>query len=175
MPWGMLFWVFFRQPVCCPEDVYLLAGDEVVVTKAGKTTHGRDRFFSSLYGKPVPGLAFVTLSRVRVQARRAFPLRVEQVVRSAAQKAASTAKADATKQTPSTAKRRPGRPKDSKNTPKPDVTRPPELWRNTGRLDGVRQRTAGVVPLTYHLAAIGRLRSSIRGEVTLFHTRYKNG
>src|SRR6266850_4201864 len=58
IPWAMLFWVFFRQHVYGPEDVYLLAGDEVVVTKAGKTTDGLDRFFSSLHGQPVPGLAF---------------------------------------------------------------------------------------------------------------------
>ena len=38
------------------------AGDESVVTKAGKTTHGLDRFFSSLFGKPVPGLAFLAFS-----------------------------------------------------------------------------------------------------------------
>jgi putative transposase len=48
IPWAMLFWVFFRQHVYCPQEVSLLAGDEVVVTKAGKTTHGLDRFFSSL-------------------------------------------------------------------------------------------------------------------------------
>src|SRR6266849_4934453 len=151
LPWAMLFWVFFRQHVYRADEVYLLVGDEVVATKAGKLTHGLDRFFASLYGKPVPGLAFFTLSLVSVQARRAFPIRVEQVVRSAAEKAASKAKADAKKQTPSTAKRRPGRPKDSKNTPKTDVTRTPELLRITGMLDGLRQRTAGVVPLTYLL------------------------
>ena len=44
-----------------------LAGDEVVVTKAGKATHGLDRFFASLYGKPVPGLAFFALALVSVQ------------------------------------------------------------------------------------------------------------
>jgi hypothetical protein len=44
-----------------------------------------------LYGKPVPGVAFFTLSLVSVQKRRSFPLRVEQVVRSDAEKAASTA------------------------------------------------------------------------------------
>ena len=60
LPWAMLFWVFFRQHLYCPADVYLLAGDEVVVTKAGKATHGLDRFFASLYGKAVPGLAFFT-------------------------------------------------------------------------------------------------------------------
>ena len=60
IPWGTLFWVFFRQHLYRTEDVYLLAGDEVVVTKAGKQTYGLDRFFSSLYGKPVPGLSLFT-------------------------------------------------------------------------------------------------------------------
>jgi putative transposase len=149
IPWAMLFWVFFRQHVYRPEQIYLLVGDEVVATKAGKHTHGLDRFFASLYGKPVPGLAFFTLSLVSTQERRSFPLRVEQVVRSAAEKAATKAKVDAKKQKPSTAKRRPGRPKGSKNTPKADATRTPECVRITGMLDSLLQLIAGVVPLTY--------------------------
>src|SRR5215467_3033556 len=88
MPWATLFWVFFRHHVYRSEEAYLLVGDEVVVTKAGKITHGLDRFFASLYGKPVPGLAFFTLSLVSIQQRRSFPIRVEQVVRSDAEKAA---------------------------------------------------------------------------------------
>ena len=36
IPWATLFWVFFRQYVYSPTDVYLLAGDEVVVIKAGR-------------------------------------------------------------------------------------------------------------------------------------------
>ena len=48
LPWAMLFWVFFRQYVHRPDEVYLLAGDDVVVTTAGTHTYGRDRFFSSL-------------------------------------------------------------------------------------------------------------------------------
>ena len=145
----MLFWVFFRQHVYRPQDVYVLAGDEVVAPKAGLHTHGLDRFFSSLYGKPVPGLAFFTLSLVSTQQRRSFPIRVEQVVRSDAEKAASKAKADANKQPPSTSKRRPGRPKGSKNKPKADATPTPELVRITGMLDSLRQLIAGFVPLTY--------------------------
>jgi predicted anti-sigma-YlaC factor YlaD len=47
IPWGILLWVFFRQPVYCPDDVDLAAGDDVVVTKAGKHTHGLERFFAS--------------------------------------------------------------------------------------------------------------------------------
>jgi putative transposase len=60
IPWATLFWVFFRQQLYRTEDVDLLAGDEVVVTTAGKQTDGLDRFFSSLCGKPVPGLSFFT-------------------------------------------------------------------------------------------------------------------
>ena len=148
LPWAMLFWVFFRQHVYRSDEVSLLVGDEVVATKAGNHTHGLDRFFASLYGKPVPGLAFFALSLVSTQQRRSFPIRVEQVVRSDAAKAASQAKAEAKKQTRSTAKRRPGRPKGSKNTPKADVTLTPELWRITGMLGALRQLIAGVVSLT---------------------------
>src|SRR5919199_779251 len=97
LPWATLFWVFFRHHIYRPGDVYLLVGDEVVTTKAGKHTHGLDRFFASLYGKPVPGLAFFTFSLVSTQQRRSFPIRVEQVVRSDAEKAASKAKAAAKK------------------------------------------------------------------------------
>jgi hypothetical protein len=149
LPWAMLFWVFFRQHIYRAEEVYLLVGDEVVTTKAGKHTHGLDRFFSSLYGKPVPGLAFFTLSLVSLLHRRSFPIRVEQVVRSEAEKAASKVKAARRKQTPCSAKRRPGRPKGSKNKPKADVTLPPELVRITGMLGALRQLIAGVVSLTY--------------------------
>ena len=148
LPWAILFWGFFRQHMYRPKDVYVLAGDEVVATKAGKHTHGLDRFFSSLYGKPVPGLAFFTLSLVSTAQRRSFPIRVEQVVRSDAEKAASKAKADAKKRPPSV-KRRPGRPKGSKNKTKADATRTPELLRITGMLDGLRHLIAGFVPLTH--------------------------
>jgi putative transposase len=149
LPWGLLFWVFFRHHLYCPGDVYLVAGDDVIVTKAGKHTHGLDRFFASLYGKPVPGLAFFTLSLVSVQARRAFPLRVEPVIRSDAEKAASKAKAAAKKVKAPSAKRRPGRPKGSKNKPKADGTLTPELGRIAGWLDALLHLIAGLIPLTY--------------------------
>ena len=148
IPWATLFWVFFRHQVYRSEEVYLLVGDEVVVTKAGKITHGLDRFFASLYGKPVPGLAFFTLSLVSVQARRALPMRVEHVVRSEAEKAASKATAAAKQPKSPCEKRRPGRPKGRKNTPKADVPLTPELWRITGWLAALLQRIAGVVSLT---------------------------
>ena len=148
IPWATLFWVFFRHHVYRPGEGYLLVGDEVVATKAGKHTHGLDRFFASLYGKPVPGLAFFTFSLVSTQQRRAFPIRVEQVVRSEAEKAASKAKAAAKKKAPC-AKRRPGRPQGSKNKSKADGTFTPELGRIAGWLAALLHLIAGMVSLTY--------------------------
>jgi len=149
IPWAILFWVFFRQHVYCPDDVYLAAGDEVVVTKAGKNTHGLDRFFASLYGKPVPGLAFFTVSLVSVQKRRAFPMRVEQVVRSDAEKAASKAKAAAKKPKAPHAKGRPGRPKGSTNTNKAPLTLTPELVRIKAMLEALLHLITTVLAVTY--------------------------
>jgi putative transposase len=61
-PWLSSYWLFFKVHLLRPEDEYILAGDESVITKTGKKTYGIDRFFSSIYGKPVPGLAFFALS-----------------------------------------------------------------------------------------------------------------
>jgi putative transposase len=149
MPWATLFWVFFHQHVYRPGDVYLLAGDEVVVTKAGKHPHGLDRFCASLYRKPVPGLAFFTRSLVSTQDRRSFPLYVEQVVRSDAEKAASQAKAAAKQQQPATDKRRRGRPQGSKNNNKAEATLTPELGRITSMITALRQRIDADISLTY--------------------------
>jgi IS4 transposase len=149
IPWAMLFWWFFREHVHRPDDAYLLAGDEVVVTKAGKHTYGLDRFFSSLYGKPVPGVSFFTLSLVSVQERHSFPVQVEQVVRSEADKLARQAHAEAQKPTSPTQPHRPGRPKGSQNKNKAEVVLTPELLRIKAMIGALLKLIAGVVPLTY--------------------------
>jgi len=59
----------------------LLGGDETVVTKAGHQTYGLDRFFSSLYGKPVPGLAFFGLFLISIKQRCSYPVMLEQVIK----------------------------------------------------------------------------------------------
>jgi DDE superfamily endonuclease len=115
--------------------MYLIAGDEVMVTKAGKSTHGLDRFFASLYGKRVPGLSFFTVSLVSVHKRDSVPLRLEQVVRSDAEKAVRKANADAKKAKLLCDKRRPWRPKGSPNNKKVAVTFTPELGRIKAMLD----------------------------------------
>ena len=149
IPWAQLLWVFFRQHLFHADDVYLLAGDEVVVTKAGKHTYGLDRFFSSIYQHVVPGLAFFSLALVSTTQRRAFPIRLEQVVRTDGEKAASKAKATAPQTKLAAPKRKPGRPKGSTNKPKTDVTLSPELQRIHTLVCELLQLIAGWLPLTY--------------------------
>jgi len=43
--WGKLHWCFIRHHLLAGKVSYILAGDEVVVTKSGKETYGLDRFF----------------------------------------------------------------------------------------------------------------------------------
>ena len=81
LPWSLVFWSFFYQHLFQADETYLLVGDESVVTKSGKETYGLDRFFSSIQGKPVKGLSFLTLSLVSLREQRSYPIRVEQVVR----------------------------------------------------------------------------------------------
>ena len=132
IPWAMVFWLFFRHHLWQADDVYLLGGDECVVTKAGKATYGLDRLFSSLCGKPVPGMSFFTLSLISTRQRRSYPTMVEQMVRTEAEKAAARAKAPQQKarpQSPDTPPRKPGRPKGSKNRAKMPTPLTPELQR----------------------------------------------
>ena len=149
LPWATLLWVFFRQHRYRPEEVYLLAGAEVVVTKAAKHTYGLARVFARLYSTPVPGVSCFALSLVSVQQRRSFPIRVEQSGRSEAEKAARKAKAEAQKQTLTTAKRRPGRPQGRPNTDKAPVTLTRELGRSNSRIEALLQRIAEGSPLRY--------------------------
>ena len=149
LPWAHIFWLLFRTHLLQPDDVYILAGDEVVVTKAGKQTFGLDRFFSGVLQQAVPGIAFFSLALISTTTRRAFPLRLEQVVRTEAEKAAAKAKAVAKKTKQPAAKRKPGRPKGSKNKPKTEVSLSPEGQRIQTMLQAQLQLMTGTVPVGY--------------------------
>lgn len=130
IPWTEVFGKFFEQQLYQPAGAYFLVGDESVVTKSGKKTHGLDYFFSSLLSKTVKSIAIFSLALVSVEERRAYPLQVEQVVRSEAEKAAAKArkKKKPTKKEKTTP-RKPGRPKGSKNRDKTQVELTGELQR----------------------------------------------
>jgi DDE superfamily endonuclease len=149
LPWPLLFWLFFRLHSFNPDDVYLLAGDECVVTKAGKKTHGLDRFFSGLYSKPVPGLAFFALSLISTQERRSYPTMVEQRVRSEEEKAAAKARTQAKKVKKKTKRGKSGRPKGSKNKDKTQVELTAELQHVKMMVQKQLALINGVLPLTY--------------------------
>ena len=152
MPWAMMFWQFFRQHLFNPEDVYLLAGDECIVPKSGKRTFGLARFFSSLYGRPVPGLAFFALSLISTQERRSYPIQVEQMMRNQTVKAAPKAKVKGKKQHKKKADKRPvGRPKGSKNRDKTQVTLTPELQLIKTMVQKLLLLLNRLFPLTYLL------------------------
>jgi hypothetical protein len=132
IPWPLVFWLFFRENNLDNDETYILAGDECVVSKSGKHTHGLDRFFSSLSGKPIPSVSFFSLSLVGTKERRSYPMMVEQVIRTEAEKAAAQAKKQAKQAKSKTTKRKPrkpGRPKGSKNKDKTQVELTPELER----------------------------------------------
>jgi len=75
--WPQLNWLFFKTNRLKKEEVYLLTGDETVVTKSGKSTHGLGRFFSSIHGRAVKGLNFLSLCLVGVSSGQSVPLVME--------------------------------------------------------------------------------------------------
>lgn len=152
IPWGMVLWLFFKAHFYQPGTEYLLVGDESVVTKAGKQTHGLDRFFSSIFNKPVAGLAFFALSLVSMEERKSYPLLVEQVIRSEAEKAATKAKkAQKAKKKSKSSKRKGkrGRPKGSKNKDKRQIEWSAELKRVKEMATTLIQRVSPLVRPRY--------------------------
>lgn len=127
--WYQVFRAFFQQHLYQPEAEYILAGDESVITKSGKHTHGLDRFFSGLIGKTVKGIAIFAISLIDINERRSYPVMVEQVVRTKAEKEAAKAKKKTRKKKKSKKKCKPGRPRGSKNRDKTQVELTPELLR----------------------------------------------
>ena len=120
--WPKVFFRFFMRHLYLTETAYVLVGDESVVTKSGKETHGLDHFFSGLLNKVVKGIAVFSLSLVSVKERRSYPLRVEQVIRTPAEKlAAKERQQQRAKQDQEAPQKKRGRPKGSRNRDKTQV------------------------------------------------------
>ncbi len=149
IPWAQVFWQFFCQHLFQKEEVYILAGDECVVSKAGKKTYGLDRFFSGLQQKVIPSLSFFVVSLVSVNQRHSYPVCVEQTVRSEEEKAACKVKKEAKKVKAAEPKRKPGRPKGSKNKDKAEVILNPELLRIQKMLKALLLRIGALLHPVY--------------------------
>jgi len=108
--WFMVHWTLLQTHVLHSDGRYILAGDEVVVSKAGKKTHGVGRFYSGLAQRVIPSVSFLALSLIDVQDRRAYPLYIQQLLPSSKSEEKPSARP----------KRGRGRPKGSKNHVKPE-------------------------------------------------------
>jgi len=168
LPWATILWVFFRQYLWNPNEVYLLAGDEVVVTKAGKKTYGLSRFFASLHGKSVSGLSFFALSLISVKQRHSFPIRIEQNLKikpekeegepekkrnkkQSKNKQKHQSKVSQSLEKDKNQKNKGGRPKGSKNKDKTNVELNPELLRIKGWIESLLKQLGSMLPVTYLL------------------------
>ncbi len=128
LSWSQLHWLLIRQHLLGSETEWLLAGDEVVVSKSGKKTHGLDRFFSSVFGRAIPGLCFLSLSLISVQRRCSYPLRLEPIVKAAADTCPKAPKAGKGKKGKGKGKGKGrGRPKGSTNRNRREVSLSPYL------------------------------------------------
>lgn len=153
LPWLNILWLFFKHQLYQSDETYLLAGDETVITKAGKQTHGVDRFFSSLVQKPVCGLAFFALSLIAVKAHRSYPVCIEQITKSPQGKQAAKDRRDKRKkfnQKKADAQPKPrGRKKGSKNKDKSKIDFSVELNRIDRLIAALLKLIGGFLPLTY--------------------------
>lgn len=142
--WLHINWYLFRHHIYDPDDVYLLAGDEVVVTKSGNETFGIDRFFSSLCNCVVKSICFFSLSLISVKDRTAYPILNEQTVRADQEESEEGAEKESQnnnegketkrennskkgKQKSKKQKKKAGRPKGSKSKDKVNVKLPAHL------------------------------------------------
>lgn len=135
LEWAGMLWAIVRIHVLEPDGEYLLAGDEVVISKAGQTTHGCGRFYSSLAQRPINRVSFMAVSLIDVQARRSYPLQVEQ----------REPLIPVEKPAACVPKRQRGRPKGSQNHVKPIPKLTPDLTLLQGMITAI---TARIVPLT---------------------------
>jgi putative transposase len=132
--WCHRQWLLMRQHLLDIADVVVMSGDYVVVTKSGKTTYGFDRFFSSLYGRAVPGVCFLSLSLLSVKRRLSYPVMTGQVEK--------TCEAATPAQATTKARRQRGRPPGRKNRNRREVALSPSrrflqehiqsLWQQRG-------------------------------------------
>ena len=150
IPWGSVYWVFFRTYLFDRESAYILAGDETVVSKSGESTYGLSRFFSSVSGKTIPSLGFLSLSLVSVKEQRSYPMIMEQIVRgdTCSPGPPETSHPRDTTQTPLPQRKR-GRPKGSQNRNKTEVELSDTLKQIQTMLQGVLKRIDDLIPVRY--------------------------
>jgi len=142
IPWDALNWAIVKSLLKQHSGTILIAGDATTVTKSGKKTFGLGRFFSSIYSRAVPGIAFQTLSLLDVKNRRSWPMLVEQILPKVKQKKSAVPKVR--KQ-----KRGRGRPKGAKNKNHRNVALNAEMTQVLAMLQKLLERIGNTKQLIY--------------------------
>jgi putative transposase len=141
--WAAIHWGLVEKHLVKTGQVYILAGDDVVVSKAGQATSGVGRFYSGLAQRCIPGIAFLGIALVDVAARRAYPLHITQYP---PRRGAVSARPRQ--------KRQPGRPKGGKNHVKAAPVLTAELQQLQQALTAVRERIGATITVR-HVALDG--------------------
>jgi len=150
LAWVEMLVKFFRTHLFNPENEYILAGDETVVSKAGRETFGIDRFFSGLKSQVIKGLSFFVISLVNVEERKSYPLMVKQTIRSEAEKKAIRERKKKSAKKSKKKQRKPsGRRPGSLNKDKAKLELSPELLRISEWLKGLVKLIRVFVPVKY--------------------------
>lgn len=144
--WKELQWQLIRKNFLLKEGEYLLAGDETVVSKAGKQTFGLDRFFSGIQQRVIRSVAFFAISIIDVEKGRSYPIELKQVIRSEEEKVARKTRKEQNDTMP---KRKRGRPKGSKNKANQVEKRSPELERIQNSLKSVLELIGQTIQLKF--------------------------
>ena len=143
--WASVNWLLIWHHLLDPTDTILIGGDETVVTKAGHQTYGLDRFFSSLYGKAVPGLSFFGLSLISVNQRTSYPVMLEQTLKEVEEKPVKKAPRQKGKKSA----KKSGRPKGSPNKNRREVELKPYLIRVQTMLTKLLALLGGSLKVSY--------------------------
>ncbi len=153
LPWTQMLVKFFHAHLFDETDEYILAGDETVVSKAGRETFGVDRLFSGRFGKVIKGLGFFVFSLVNVSERKSYPLAVRQMVRSEAEKAAirrrKKKRLNRKKKKKKSKPGKRGRKLGSRNRDKTWFEPSPELFRINEMLEGLLKLLRRFIAVKY--------------------------
>ena len=145
--WLQLNWYLIRHQFHDPEEVMILGGDETVVTKSGRETYGLGKFFSSIFGKPVSGIAVFPLSLISTTTRRSFPVFPRQIVKSQPEDAGASSSNGRSNGNGNGNGN--GRPKGSKNRNRADVEFSPYLLGIQEMVRTVQAMIGPALPLMY--------------------------
>ena len=142
--WCRVNWILVRSSLSETGE-FFIAGDETTVTRSGKATYGLGRYFSSIFGRPVPGISFFSLSPVNAATQTSYPIIMEQAEKQ--EKKDSPGSSGRKKK--KAKKGKPGRRKGSKNKNRKKVELSPALLWMQSLIRALLQLTGTALPITY--------------------------